>query len=113
MFYEDLKWLDIVLDLFDICYCIFGMNIWFGVDFLLGFIFGVGDVFIFGIFGLLVLVMVCKGVSGMVFFKMIGNIVLDVIVGVIFIFGDFFDFGYKVNCCNFYFMEEYYKEGRY
>jgi hypothetical protein len=49
----------------------------------------------------------------MVLFKMIGNIVLDVIVGAIPILGDLFDLGYKANRRNLHLMEEHYKEGRH
>lgn len=110
--YEDLKWLDTVSDLLDTRYRIPGTNIRFGADFLLGLIPGAGDALTFGISGLLVLVMARKGASGMVLFKMIGNIVLDVIVGTIPILGDLFDLGYKANRRNLHLMEEHYKEGR-
>jgi hypothetical protein len=111
--YEDLKWLDTVSDLLDTRYRIPGTNIRFGADFLLGLIPGAGDALTFGISGLLVLVMARKGASGMVLFKMIGNIVLDVIVGTIPILGDLFDLGYKANRRNLHLMEEHYKEGRH
>ncbi len=111
--YEDLKWLDTVSDLLDTRYRIPGTNIRFGADFLLGLIPGAGDALTFGISGLLVLVMARKGASGMVLFKMIGNIVLDVIVGAIPILGDLFDLGYKANRRNLHLMEEHYKEGRH
>ncbi len=111
--YEDLKWLDTVSDLLDTRYRIPGTNIRFGADFLLGLIPGAGDALTFGISGLLVLVMARKGASGMVLFKMIGNIVLDVIFGAIPILGDLFDLGYKANRRNLHLMEEHYKEGRH
>lgn len=111
--YEDLKWLDTVSDLLDTRYRIPGTNIRFGADFLLGLIPGAGDALTFGISGLLVLVMARKGASGLVLFKMIGNIVLDVIVGTIPILGDLFDLGYKANRRNLHLMEEHYKEGRH
>lgn len=81
-----------------------GIDICFGLDFLIGFIFGIGDLVLFFLSGLLVIVMVCKGVSGMVIVKMFWNIFIDVIVGIIFIFGDIFDFIYCVNWCNLYFL---------
>lgn len=111
--YEDLKWLDTVSDLLDTRYRIPGTNIRFGADFLLGLIPGAGDALTFGISGLLVLVMARKGASGMVLFKMIGNIVLDVIVGAVPILGDLFDLGYKANRRNLHLMEEHYKEGKH
>lgn len=111
--YEDLKWLDAVSDLLDTRYRIPGTNIRFGADFLLGLIPVAGDTITFGISGLLVLVMARKGASGMVLFKMIGNIVLDAVVGAIPILGDLFDLGYKANRRNLHLLEEHYKEGRH
>ena len=77
--YEDLKWLDNVSDFLDSRYRIPGTNIRFGADFLVGLIPVAGDVITFGLSGLLVIVMVRKGASGMVVIKMMGNILLDVL----------------------------------
>lgn len=111
--YDDLKWLDSVSDLLDTRYRIPGTEIRFGADFLLGLIPGIGDAATFSISGLLVLVMARKGASGMVLFKMIGNIVLDVVVGTIPLVGDLFDLGYKANRRNLHLMEEHYREGKH
>ncbi|MEQ8704253.1 MAG: DUF4112 domain-containing protein [Phaeodactylibacter sp.] len=111
--YEDLKWLDTVSDLLDTRYRIPGTNVRFGADFLVGLIPGAGDAITFGISAILVLVMARKGASGMVLFKMIGNIVLDVVVGTIPLFGDLFDLGYKANRRNLHLLEEHYREGRH
>lgn len=111
--YEGLEWLDTVSDLLDTRYCIPGTNIRFGADFLVGLIPGAGDALTFGISGLLVLVMARKGASGMVLFKMTGNIVLDAVVGTIPILGDLFDLGYKANRRNLHLLEEHYKKGKH
>jgi hypothetical protein len=111
--YEDLKWIDTVSDLLDTRYRVPGTNIRFGADFLLGLIPAAGDAVTFGISGILVLTMARKGASGMVLFKMIGNIVLDVVVGSIPIVGDLFDLGYKANRRNLHLMEEHYREGKH
>lgn len=111
--YEDLEWLDTVSDLLDTRYRIPGTNIRFGADFLIGLVPGIGDTITFGIAGLLVVTMARKGASGMVLFKMIGNIVLDAVVGAIPLVGDLFDLGYKANRRNLRLMEEHYRAGKH
>ncbi len=111
--YEDLKWLDTVSDFLDTRYRIPGTRIRFGADFLIGLVPGIGDAATFGIAGLLVVVMARKGASGMVLFKMIGNIVIDAVVGAIPLVGDLFDLGYKANRRNLRLMEEHYREGKH
>jgi len=111
--YEDLKWIDTVSDLLDTRYRVPGTNIRFGADFLLGLIPAAGDAVTFGISGILVRTMARKGASGVVLFKMIGNMVLDVVVGSIPIVGDLFDLGYKANRRNLHLMEEHYREGKH
>lgn len=111
--YEDLEWIDTISDLLDSRYRIPGTNIRFGADFLLGLIPVAGDAITLGISGVLVLVMARKGASGMVLFKMIGNMVLDAVVGAIPLLGDLFDLGYKANRRNLHLMEEHYREGKH
>ena len=111
--YEDLKWLDNVSDFLDSRYRIPGTNIRFGADFLVGLIPVAGDVITFGLSGLLVIVMVRKGASGMVVIKMMGNILLDVLFGAIPVLGDLFDLSYRANRRNLHLLEEHYQEGKH
>ncbi|NRA51999.1 MAG: DUF4112 domain-containing protein [Phaeodactylibacter sp.] len=111
--YEDLKWLDNVSDFLDSRYRIPGTKIRFGADFLVGLIPVAGDVITFGLSGLLVIVMVRKGASGMVVIKMMGNILLDVLFGAIPVLGDLFDLSYRANRRNLHLLEEHYQEGKH
>lgn len=109
--HNDLKWLDTVTRLMDNQFRIPGTSIRFGFDVLIGLIPGIGDIITLGIGGLLVTTMVRKGASGMVVVKMIGNIILDSLVGVIPVIGDIFDVTYKSNRRNMKLLREHYVEG--
>ena len=78
---EEPDWMDHLADLLDNKFRIPGTDIRFGVDFIIGLVPYAGDVISFGISGLLVLAMSRRGASGMVLVKMIGNILLDGVVG--------------------------------
>ena len=66
-------------------------------QFKIGLIPGVGDVVSFVISGMTVFAMTRKGVSHRTRLKMVGNILLDLIVGSIPVLGDVFDVLYKAN----------------
>lgn len=84
-----------------------GTNIRFGLDALLGLIPGVGDTVSFGISGALLLLMVKRGVDTSTAMKMLGNILIDYIIGSIPILGDLFDFGFKANRRNLDLLTKY------
>lgn len=109
----ELRWLDSVTKLLDNRFRIPGTEIRFGLDFLIGLIPGIGDILTLSISGLLVTVMARKGASGIVMVKMIGNIVLDALVGAIPILGDLFDLQYRANRRNLDLLQEHYQEGEH
>lgn len=74
-----------------------GTNIRFGLDALIGLIPGAGDILSYGMSSALVIVMAKNGASPMVLLRMIGNIILDVLIGILPIVGDLFDVWYKAN----------------
>lgn len=74
-----------------------GTNIRFGLDALIGLIPGAGDILSYGMSSALVIVMAKNGASPMVLIRMIGNIILDVLIGILPIVGDLFDVWYKAN----------------
>ena len=86
---KDIKWIDIVTDWMDNKIRIPGTQIRFGLDFIIGLIPYFGDMASFAISGLLLTGMARRGASGMLIIKMIGNVLLDVIVGSIPDFGRF------------------------
>lgn len=110
---KSLYWLDKTADLLDNRFRIPGTNIRFGFDFLLGLIPYAGDIIGLAISGVLVLVMARNGTSGMVGLKMVGNILLDAMVGVFPIIGDLFDLGYKANRRNVRLLQQHYREGKH
>lgn len=85
----------------------------FGIDPIIGLLPVVGDAISFAISSLLVLSMMRHGVSSGVVIRMIGNILLDLIVGTIPIAGSIFDFIYKANRRNYRLLKKHYKEGKY
>ena len=62
---------------------------------------------------ILVVVLVRKGASGMLGVKMVGNILLDGVVGSVPLLGDLFDIRYKANYRNVQLMKEHYAEGKH
>ena len=85
----------------------------FGLDPLLNLIPFAGDISTYLISVALVLTMVQHGVSGKVAAKMMGNITLDALVGVIPFLGWIFDFTYKANTRNVKLLTEHYTEGKH
>ena len=108
-----LRHLDTAAALLDDRFRIPGTNIRFGLDFLIGLVPVAGDVVSFGLSGLLVIAMARHGASGMVVVKMLGNILLDAVVGSIPLFGDLFDLTYRANRRNLNLLREHYAEGRH
>ncbi len=106
---DDLKWLDSASQFLDNRFRIPGTEIRFGFDFLVGLIPGVGDVVSFGLSGLLLTAMARKGASGIVMLKMLGNILLDTLVGTVPVLGDIFDLSYRANRRNLALLREHYR----
>lgn len=109
----ELQWLDGATQFLDNRFRIPGTDIRFGFDFLIGLMPGLGDVFSFGLSSLLVIIMARKGASGMVLVKMLGNVILDTLVGTIPILGDLFDLSYRANRRNMHLLQEHYQEGEH
>ena len=109
----ELQWIDKIAYLMDSQFRIPGTRFRFGLDPVLGLFPLVGDVIGYSISAILVLAMARHGVSGKVIVLMIGNILLDVIVGSIPILGNIFDFFYKANNRNIGLLKKHYHEGKY
>ena len=109
----ELQWIDQIARLMDSQFRIPGTKFRFGLDPILGLFPLVGDVIGYSISGILVLAMARHGVSGKVIVLMIGNILLDAIVGSIPILGNIFDFFYKANNRNIDLFKKHYHEGKY
>lgn len=109
----DLRWVDQLSDLMDSRFQLPGTRFRFGLDPILGLIPGVGDAVSLAISGLLISYMYRHGASGKALIKMIGNVLLDAIIGSIPILGSIFDFAYKANERNIRIMKEHYHEGKH
>lgn len=77
-----------------------GTRIRFGADSLLGLIPGVGDLATSAIGALLVREAYLAGVSKSVLLRMLGNLGVDALIGIVPIFGDLFDVYFKANVRN-------------
>ena len=110
---EELQWIEKITTLMDSGFRIPILGFRFGLDPILGLIPGIGDAATFSISALLVIAMVRKGASGMLAIKMVGNILLDLLVGAIPVLGDLLDLFNKANQRNFKLMQEHYEEGKH
>ncbi|MFN8294761.1 MAG: DUF4112 domain-containing protein [Chitinophagales bacterium] len=90
-----------------------GTSITFGIDPIIGLIPGLGDVLDYAISAYLLVAMVQNGASGKSVAKMILNITIDGIVGLIPFFGRFFDIFYKANRRNLILAIEHFEEGKH
>jgi len=61
----------------------------------------------------MLLAMARHGVSGRVIIMMIGNILIDAIIGAIPILGTLFNIGYKANVRNMNLLQDHYEEGKH
>ena len=109
----ELQWLDLATDFMDSKLRIPLTNIRFGLDAILGLIPVAGEILSFSISGIMLLAMARHGVSGKVIVMMIGNILVDAIVGAIPIIGTFFNIGYKANVRNMNLLQDHYEEGKH
>src|SRR5690349_12063345 len=84
-----------------------GTNIGIGLDPIIGLIPGVGDM-AGGLLSTYILMVAARqGVSTSVLLRMLGNIALDSLVGIVPVLGDLFDFGVKANRRNVDLLERY------
>jgi len=111
--FRELKWLEQATSWMDSLFRIPGTNIRFGLDPIIGLFPLIGEMITFGISGAMVLSMVKYGASRKVIILMIGNILIDSIIGSIPLIGDLFDFTYKANSKNLKLLKEYQQEGKH
>ena len=109
----ELKGIDTFSKLLDTQFRIPGTDVRFGVDFIIGLVPYAGDLLSFLFSAGLIMTMARYGASGQVIARMIGNVVLDTVVGSIPIVGDIFDLFYKSNRRNYHLLEKHYGKGDY
>ena len=84
-----------------------GTDFRIGLDPLLGQLHGAGDLVGGAASAYAILVAARLGASRMVLVRMLGNVLIDALVGVVPVFGDIFDFGYKANARNVALLERH------
>jgi hypothetical protein len=84
-----------------------GTSFRFGLDPLLGIIPGLGDVTGAALSGYLVLLASRLGAPGRVIVRMLGNVVVDTVVGMMPVLGDLFDASWKANTRNLALLERH------
>lgn len=82
-----------------------GTNFRFGLDFLIGLVPGIGDTVSAALGSLIIAEAVQSGVRKRVIAKMVGNLAVDWVVGLVPIVGDAFDMVYKSNMRNLELLE--------
>lgn len=90
-----------------------GTKFKFGLDPIIGLIPYVGEAVTFSISSMLILTMMRYGTSKKVVYKMVGNLLVDTIIGAIPLVGDLFDFGFKANTRNVRLLKEHHAEGKH
>jgi len=90
-----------------------GTNFTFGLDPIIGLFPGFGAVVDYAISAYLLIAMVRNGASSRVVAKMILNITIDGLVGMIPVLGNVFDFFYKANRKNLVLAVEHFEEGKH
>jgi len=102
------RWAEYLVTLLDDRFRIPGTDVRFGLDPIIGILFpGVGDVVTgAGSIGLLALAL-GRGVPRVVLFRMVLNILVDVISGALPVVGDIFDVAYKSNRRNLELIREH------
>lgn len=107
----DLARLETMAKLLDNQFAIPGTNIRFGIDAIIGLIPYFGDMAGFVVSGVLFRTMLKHGAGPLLMLRMMGNVLIDTVVGVVPIVGDLFDFGYKANRRNVDLLRKYYASG--
>jgi hypothetical protein len=108
-----LKQLGYLAKLMDAQFRVPGTDFRFGLDGILGFIPGAGDLSTFAVSGYMLWVMARNGASGFVLARMTTNILIDAVIGAIPLIGDIFDIAFKANMRNLRLMQQHYQEGRH
>lgn len=110
---RELRWIERVINVMDNRFRIPGTNIRFGLDPIIGLFPIVGEAVTFSISSILILSMVKYGVSRKVIIRMIGNVMIDALMGSIPLIGDLFDVAYKANQRNYKLLKEHQVEGKH
>jgi len=106
-----MPWLENLADLMDNRFRIPFTNIRFGLDAIIGLVPVAGDMVTLFISGIIVVFLAIYGASGRLVVLMLGNVLIDTLIGAIPILGDLFDLGYKANRRNVNLLKAHYDKG--
>lgn len=104
--------LDLLSRVLDTWFRIPGTNIRFGLDGIIGFIPGVGDVLAGLASTVIVLAAFFRGVPLITIARMVVNLVIEVGVGMVPLLGNLFDIGWRANRRNYHLLERSLATGR-
>jgi hypothetical protein len=97
--------LDMLSRVLDTWFRIPGTNIRFGIDGIIGFIPGVGDLLAGLASCVIVLAAYFRGVALITIARMVANLGIEVVVGMVPILGNLFDIGWRANRRNYHLLE--------
>ena len=104
--------LDLLSRLLDTWFRVPGTNIRFGLDGIVGFIPGLGDV-LGGLASCIIVVAAyVRGVPAVTVARMVANVAIEVVVGMIPVLGNLFDIGWRANRRNYHLLEQSLATGR-
>ena len=104
-----LKWVETMSRLMDDAFVIPFTNIRFGIDSLIGLIPGIGDALTWIISLLMVADMARHGIPKSLVYKMLFNVLVDFLAGLIPIVGDILDVSIKCNRKNWELFQNYFQ----
>jgi hypothetical protein len=97
--------LDLLSRVLDTWFRVPGTNIRFGLDGIVGFIPGVGDFLAGAASCVIVLAAYVRGVPLVTLARMVANLVIEVVVGLVPLLGNLFDIGWRANRRNYHLLE--------
>jgi hypothetical protein len=104
--------LDMLSKVLDTWFRVPGTNIRFGLDGIIGFVPGVGDFLAGAASCILVLAAFFRGVPLVTVARMVANLGIEVVVGVVPVLGNLFDIGWRANRRNYALLERSLSVGR-
>lgn len=108
-----LKDMDRLARIMDSQFSIPGTDIRFGLDAIMGLVPGIGDFSGMAVSGYMLMILMRNGASGFLLARMVLNVLIDTLVGMVPFLGDLFDFAYKANTKNMKLMKQHYVEGKH
>jgi hypothetical protein len=97
--------LDLLSRVLDTWFRVPGTTIRFGLDGIVGFIPGVGDVLAGAASCVIVLAAFFRGVPAVTIARMVANLAIEVVAGMVPVLGNLFDIGWRANRRNYHLLE--------